>query len=442
MGYIKGTKFVKRRSIADIALEIHSKENIRLKYFLVFSAISQCGIGVYWLKYAYPVMSVILLGVLFRTSNSGKVVKVLPWVLITLVVYLFQAIIYAGSIAEDIGLEQYGIFILRHLVPFLYLVAIGEEFFKFYVKILYYYSVLSLYFLTFSILFRPFRALIHSGAMFWAGLTGTFVVDYKAISFFQLFTYTMEQSDAIFLRNAGPYWEPGAFAAYLSVALVMQYFYTGSLRNKYNIVFTIALLTTQSSAGYPALFVFYFLVVLFSRNSLKPVVLLLIAAVSITVYSYAPFMKGKISNMYESQTEQDLHGYTSGRFYAMRKSINAVKEYPVFGRGITRRTAEDEFSEFAGGYGIMNVPAKYGVFVATVYFVSLWLSLFYYASLLRFGNRSKYALLAAATLFPSMFSLTIYDSVIILIIMQSVFLYGLKKVENNPYYENKKVMAA
>ena len=398
----------------------------------MFSAISQTGIGAYHLKYAYPVMFVILFGVLLKTRDSVRIIKVLPWVLVTLVVYLFQTLLYVDPQVEMVGFEQYTLFILRHIVPFMYLVAVGDDFFKYYLKILYYYSLISFVFLSLSA-FPFFRSFIHSGALFWSRLTGTFVVEYKALSFFQLFTYTMVQRDAFFIRNAGPFWEPGAFAAYLSVALVMQYFYTGSLKNKYNYVFTLAMITTQSSAGYPALFVFYFFSVLFSKNTLKPIILVLIVIVSFSAYSYAPFMKEKISHMYETQTEKDLYGYTSGRFYAMRKSINALGEYPFFGRGITRRTAADEYSEFAGGYGIVNVPAKYGIFVGFAYLLSFWLSLQYYSSMLSARLKIRYALLGAATLFPSMFSLTIYDSVIVLIIMQSVFLYGHKTAKNDAY---------
>jgi len=405
-------------------LVIHDRNNLVLKYILVFFAISQCGIGVFQLKWSYPVIFGLLIFII-AYRDFGKMVNILPWIIPFLIVYIYQYNVYGGSYGE-VGLTQYVFAVIRNLTPFMYLIIVGREFFKYYIRIIYYYSLVSFGFLVLSIVFPFFREFVRIGATMYSIATKYYVVEYKALSFFQLFTYTQKQSDSFFLRNAGPFWEPGAFAVYLGIALVMQYLYTHSLNNKYNVVFTIAMLTTQSTAGYATLMVFYMCALALSNHRLKVPYLMIIAAISFAVYSYAPFMKTKVEYMYQTQTEQDLQGITSGRFYAARKSINAISEYPIFGRGITRRTAEDAYSEFAGGYGFLNIPAKYGIPLALIYFYAFWKSLMIYASATHKGSNKKYVLLAILSLVPVFFSQTVYDSVVNLLIMQTSFLYHIK----------------
>ena len=66
-------------------LVIHDRNNLVLKYILVFFAISQCGIGVFQLKWSYPV---ILDCSFYNVQDFGKMVNILPWIIPFLIVYI------------------------------------------------------------------------------------------------------------------------------------------------------------------------------------------------------------------------------------------------------------------------------------------------------------------------------------------------------------------
>ena len=51
-------------------------------------------------------------------------------------------------------------------------------------------------------------------------------------------------------RNCGPFWEPGMFAVYLSIALFFNLFTVHSKRRYCNIIFVLSLITTFSTSGY------------------------------------------------------------------------------------------------------------------------------------------------------------------------------------------------
>ena len=67
-----------------------------------------------------------------------------------------------------------------------------------------------------------------------------------------------------FIRNNGPFYEPGLFASYLNIALVFNLCKNRTLLDKDNISLILAILSTCSSAGYVS---FLLVVVVSAFNS-------------------------------------------------------------------------------------------------------------------------------------------------------------------------------
>jgi len=267
----------------DNTVKIRDTRNIKLKYFLTFLSIAQCGIGFLMAKEMYVVMIILLSALMLMQKSAFKAIHVLPWVVANVFVYILQTISYE---AFDVSIVQLAYFFIRLMVPALYYVLIGEEYYKYYIKVIFAYTVMSFIFFGIEV-FAPFiGTYLRTLAIEFSSVTGSLVVEYKNISLFLLYTFTIQSRFHAIPRNSGPFWEPGAFAVYLTVALVLLFLSNRSVRNKYAYVFSLALLTTQSSAGYPALFAYYFFTMMFSKSSLKLPYLFLIGF----IYSAAPLV--------------------------------------------------------------------------------------------------------------------------------------------------------
>lgn len=402
-------------------LEITDRSNIRLKYLLTFLSIGQCGIGFLALKESYVVAAVLLLFLSIFRASSFRFFKVLPWALLNILLYIFQTLSFE---AYDVTIVQLLYLLLRLMVPAMYLCLIGREYYKFFVKVLYVYALISFVFWGIELIVPQLGSYLRTLAIWFSSRTGTLIVDYKNISLFLAYTFTTTSKYSTIARNAGPFWEPGAFAVYIAVALVLLFLHTRSIRNKYILVFSLAMLTTQSTAGYLTLFIFYIWAITSSRTRYKTLVLIFIVFASYGITISAPFMNRKISDVYYEESTRSLSGVTSGRIYSARKSINSLWQHPFIGRGISRRTAYEEDSEFYGTYGIIDIPARFGLIMGSVYFILLFLSLKIYARNHSLKGDNVFALAAFMTLVPVYFAQGVYLSVVNLLILQTVMVFG------------------
>lgn len=414
-----------KRQLPELHIEDSSAK--ALNYFLVFMSIAQCGIGFLASKEINAVMAVVLTFVLLLKPGraSAKVLRALPWVLVNILIYIFQSIRYD---AFDVSVVQLLYFAIRFALPAMYLVIIGKDYFKYYINIIYGYSIISFVFWAIAIFIPSLDLYLRTLAIVFSRATGSLVVEYKNISFFLIHTFTTQSGYHIIPRNAGPFWEPGAFAVYLTVAMVMLFLKTRSVKSKYMNVLAIAMISTQSTAGYLSLFLFYGWAIFVSRSKYKGFLLIVLVIVGFYLYSEMDFLGDKVSSMYEQQSTQDLSGFTSGRFYSARKSIRGALEFPIIGRGISRRTDVDEYSEFYGSYGIIDIPRRFGMFVGSLYFFLLILSLRYYEKERYDDGTAMHVMAAFIILSPVYFSQGVYLSVVNLLIVETVLVQTAVRV--------------
>lgn len=395
-----------------------------INYILTFVSIGQCGNGFLQLKNTYPIMAVILVSLII-IKGKHRIVNVLPWSIWIMFIYFIQVLAFGVSEAYgEFGWSSYIYMFLRHTIPMMYLIVIGKEYFKYYIRIMYLFSIIGLAIWAITWAIPPIDALLRSYAIRFSAATGSLVVEYKAISLFLIYTFTASGQYTLFPRNAGMFWEPGAYAVYLGIAMVVLFLATRKVKNdRHMLVFIAAMLTSQSTAGYITLFVFLMSVIILSKVRYKLALVIGFVSIAVGIYNFAPFMQEKVVVSYTQQTETDLSASTSGRFLAARKSLNSIREYPVFGRGISRRTEAGEFSAYQGAYGFIDLFAKYGLIAGLIYSIFFYKSMKIIASY-RFRNQVvRYSLLMILSLLPVYFSQGVYISVVNLMIMQLSMLY-------------------
>ena len=129
------------------------------------------------------------------------------------------------------------------------------------------------------------------------------------------------------MRNCGPFWEPGMFAVYLSIALFFNLFAVHSKRRYCNIIFVLSLITTFSTGGYVS---GLFILVLYAFQQKNIFLALLgIGCVVMGIWGFMnlDFVGKKIIEQMNSATLGDGRS----RFGAFISQIELIKMSPLFG---------------------------------------------------------------------------------------------------------------
>lgn len=190
-----------------------------------------------------------------------------------------------------------------------------------------------------------------------------------------LHNFTHEYNESM-IRNRGFFWEPGAFAGYLILALLFTLKNVEQVPRRYFFVLIAALLSTQSTTGYLAFFVVattIYIMRIAKRSDLggrfvaafAVVVFVLIAAAA---FNNLPFLKGKITDQFEdAQTGKGK--YYLGRYGNLLYDLNYIADRPFFGWSSLSETRQVDSEEIAGqGNGLSGYVVKYG-FVGIVGFM-------------------------------------------------------------------------
>ncbi len=194
------------------------------------------------------------------------------------------------------------------------------------------------------------------------------------------FFYLWGINGVISTRNAGPFWEPGAFQGFLILAILMLVLEVDNKllkhRKLYFVILTITLLTTQSTTGY---IIFLFIVVffwkkiqkLFEGKYAKTFTRFLIALMAIMAVSYiigSGNISSKISGL---QTESSII-----RSRDIVGGMSMIAKAGLFGLG---ETANRDFMKMLLG---INKDDSVGLF-AMIYTYGIVFGFFYILIALR-----------------------------------------------------------
>lgn len=287
--------------------------------------------------------------------------------------FLILIIVFQGFSFSFFSLNTtLGTFV-RFLLPYFFIRIIDRKFPIYYVSILYFITLISFLFYFPSVIFPQFYTLLQN----IPEIVGT--VKFGQGTNFLI--YTVEIGTRMgFLRNAGLFWEPGAFSGFLILAILLNISITSKLWNRQNMVFILAILTTFSTAGYIALMLIitsYYLI-----NFKRKGVIIIMALLFLTswyVYFRFDFLNERISS--EIELTNKGKGY-SGRIGSGIKDWQDIIKYPFFGRGRNVATRFDNYREnekdiliFHRTNGVTDFMVKYGLLFSVFYFFSIYKSM-------------------------------------------------------------------
>ncbi len=155
--------------------------------------------------------------------------------------------------------------------------------------------------------------------------------------------YPVEIQEGSFaIRNSGMFWEPGAFAGYIILALLFIFVLNKGFDfknfKKEFIVLSIGILSTQSTTGY----IMYGLIVVihfaYNYKYLRYVLLPIVVVLFFYVYSDVGFLNKKIKTQNEEALLLDKNEISNTRMGALIMDWQYIKDSPIIGNGLHEKT--------------------------------------------------------------------------------------------------------
>ena len=260
-------------------------------------------------------MSVVLPLLLFKPLHSNKSILFLVYIVV---------VILSVSIRDN-TIGDYLLFILPILIGYLIATRIPINYcIKCFCNLIYYLALYSLaLYVTCSIIPSVASSLPYLGQF------------YDTSSTIHNAFFSVVISGAVFPRNFGFTWEPGAFALLLCIATFCSLHCYKTVSKKRLLVYSIAIITTFSTMGYIVLLLVYLSTLNFGVNSKSKIGILLIGGVLIIIAIQIPFMQelvfGKLDGLTNSNS--DMSETTEARVNAIIFPGLAFLKHPILGVG-------------------------------------------------------------------------------------------------------------
>lgn len=145
-------------------------------------------------------------------------------------------------------------------------------------------------------------------------------------------------------RNCGMFWEPGLFATYLILALIFELIFKEEKISKFRVIlFTLCILTTNSSAGY-ALLAFIFIIIFLNKNKNEinnklyyiSYIILFVAGI-LVIFNYSKIIES--TEFHSNEVFAKLISANiieSTRYRAINHNLSMFMKNPIFGNGIVK----------------------------------------------------------------------------------------------------------
>lgn len=332
------------------------------KYSLLFLLIAQSSIP-FFFGNEYLIAGFIYSFILFLSINRSidKYIILYSAIFVSLfILHFFFADDFVSSLMVG--------YIIRIFFAYFTIRVIGEEFGKYVVNIIYFFAVVSFFFYIPLSLFPGLQNITTS--LYYNVFKGLEV--YPDNFRINIILYTPDYwLNWIPPRNAGPFWEPGGFATFLVVAIILNFYETKKMFDKKNIIFILALLTTFSTAAYILLSLILILFYLSKRN-FRSITIALPFIIFLSYFGYyqLPFLQEKIESQY---TEFSLYSnpYSERtRLASTYYDIQSIMKNPIIGKG---RVERDEFERDVNGFTAL--VKQFGLIGFFTYFGFIFISL-------------------------------------------------------------------
>lgn len=262
--------------------------------------------------------------------------------------------------------------IVKITVGFLVLAIVKENFTKYFVEIIVFFSIASFFF------FIPLSISSSFDSIFNAiGVPSPFEPggSVKSLILYQL---NLDRPGGLY-RNCGPFWEPAAFGGYLLIALMFNLANTNSLKDRKSVILIITLVSTLSTTVFLLLAVLIFFYFFLNQTLL---VKLITVPVLLGAFAYAfvslPFLSEKIEeeisrgDMKDMMTDSDQVGHT--RLSSAIWDYYDFMKYPVLGRGIFEQTFYNPTDVKTRHNGLTKQIAQWGIIGSLIYFIAMFMS--------------------------------------------------------------------
>ncbi len=274
-----------------------------------------------------------------------------------------------------IAVSTYGGFMVRLLFAYLVLLAVGKKTIRYYIHILFFSVITSLFFNIISYIPAINNLLTNSVAPHF---DHPLLMHEKYTIWPQFILYTInfrgESIGSTLMRNSGPFWEPGAFAGFILIAILMNTIISKKLfGNRINHILFAGLLSTFSTTGLIAGFMLIGIYYLIWGSGWRK--LILVPAIlfgGITAYISFEFLGRKIDRAMDVANI----GYNT-RFKSAMLDINDFAANPLLGMGMTKETrfeGKTQHRIIHRNNGVTNLLATYGAVIFIAYFFLTWLS--------------------------------------------------------------------
>jgi hypothetical protein len=360
--YLHTSSISRRKSFLAIT---HAKQD----YILVFLLIALSGFPFFTQEISYLAISSLIAAYFFYNRNK----KIHKFFIIT-ILFLLLLVISQTWIFNYFSLRTNAGLFLRWTFPFLVVSLVGKKLPLYYINTIYVFCIISFMFFVPTILFRGFEPflLTNFAPIFDQGVSNSLHTYTPNIIIYSLHTYGGNQF-LTFLRNSGPFWEPGAFAGYTLIALILNVIKNDSLIGKKNIIFYLAILSTLSTAGFVALSFFLLYYNTFIHKNIKNLLVIpfIILAAVLSYYSFE-ILNLKVDRAITQIKYQDTNTGRS-RVVSALLDIEDMKKHPLSGRGRSNYTRfgyhSTTYSEHRNN-GVTDFAVKYGI--------PFWLFYFYF----------------------------------------------------------------
>jgi hypothetical protein len=184
-----------------------------------------------------------------------------------------------------------------------------------------------------------------------------------------MFLYTSFNIPKNELRNPGMFWEPGAFAGYLILALLFiilrnKKFQLGRYKKE---VFgiTVGILTSLSTTGYIIFSIILLFYVLQNYRYGRIIILPTTVLIMFLAYVNLDFMQYKIEKQFIKSTELSQNDVSNTRFGSLIMDWQYIKTQPLIGNGLDMRTRYRFHpwinEDIGNGNGMSNFIAYWGI---------------------------------------------------------------------------------
>ncbi len=376
-------------------------------YTLVYLMIAFSGIPFFYYSGIQLIIPMLLLPLCVAVFRKRKIDRfIIIYFIVVLILLFLQTIKFYFLIYST-----YAGLIVRLLFAWLVLVAVGQKTIRYYIRILVFSVITGLFFNIISYIPAINQLLTHGIAPLF---DHPLLMHEKYTIWPQFILYTInfrgEGIDGFIMRNSGPFWEPGAFAGFILIALLMNIIISKQLlSNRVNHILLLGLISTFSTTGMVAAFTLvsgYYLIWGTGWSRLIIVPLLLIGG--LTAYQSFAFLGTKIDKAMDIANI----GYNT-RFKSAQLDLNDFVKNPLLGMGMTKETrfeGETKHRIIHRNNGVTNLLATYGLFIFIAYFALIWLS--FHRLCLHFYFDPRFAWLALLIILMMGFSEIFFNKIL------------------------------